>query len=129
MSLVINKIESVPKTVKLCWPKPDTRVPESQRQKPIVEGSVECEFIYHSQKRLEDFDAQVEEGEITTIDRFRALVPVIKGLPIQPGEPQDAHEWLDQAQYGTVISNAIMQDYWLFLAEDRRGNSKKRRSR
>lgn len=129
MSLIINKIASVPKVVDICWPKPDTRVPEARREKPVIEGTLDCEFVYHSQQQLEELDAQVENGEITVIDRFRKLAPVIKGLPIAPDEPQDPHVWLDQAQYGVVISNAIMQDYWLFAAEERRGNSKRRRSR
>ncbi len=129
MAITINPVQSVPKSVQLCWPKPDTRVPEAQRQKPIIEGTVDCEFVYHSQEQLEAIDAQVEDGAITAIERFRKLVPTITGLPIQPGEPQDPHVWLDQHQYGVVISNAIFQDYWLFLADDRRGNSKKRRSR
>ena len=129
MSLVINKIESIPKTVSITWPKPDTRIPQAQRPTPIIDGKLECEFAYHSQQDLEEIDAKVEDGEISAMDRFRKIVPAIKGLPIADGEPTDPHEWLDQAKYGAVITNAIMTDYWAFLAEDRRGNSKKRRSR
>ena len=127
MSITINVTDFIPKRVNFCWPKPDTRLPASQRPKPNIEGFVECEFIYHSQETLENFDGQVEAGEMTTSERFEKLVPTIKGLPLENGET--AHQWIDRHEYGAVIRAAIFEDYWVFVGEGRQGNSAKRRSR
>ena len=126
-TLVINAISTVSRRVDFSWPKPDTRIPEANRPKPIIAGFVNCGYVYHSQEELEKLDEEVESGEITSAERFEKLVPEISGLPLENGET--AHQWLDRHQYGNVVRNAIYEDYWLYTGEARRGNSKKRRSR
>lgn len=126
MSLKINERASVARTVALLWPKPDTRVPEAKREKPILDGTVECDFVYLDKKAAEAVDEQVESGEITHQERFAQLVPDIRGLPLETG--QTAHEWLETHRYGAIVRNAIWEDYVAGMSEGRLGNSKKRRS-
>ena len=126
-TLVINTTQTVSRRVDFAWPKPDTRIPEGQRPKPVVEGFVTCDYAYHSLEELERIDDLVEAGEMTAAERFAKLVPNIDGLPLEDGET--AYQWLDRHKYGSVIRNAILEDYWLHTGEARKGNSRKRRSR
>lgn len=127
MSFVVNEVASVPRTVNLCWPKPDTRIPEAQRPKPVLEGKLECEFAYFSTEESEQMDAKVEAGEMTELERFEKLVPSIKGLPLESGETP--YQWMHRHKYGGVVRAAIYQDWLIFQSEGRAGNSGKRRSR
>lgn len=124
-SLKINDVDTVDRRVNFCWPKADTRVPESQRKKPVIEGHVDCKFAYHSQSDAERLDADVEAGDLSSNERFELLVPEINGLPVTEGERP--HDWLSKHRYGGVIRQAIWEDYLTFMAEGRQGNSKKRR--
>ncbi len=126
-TIVINPIQTVSRRVDFSWPKPDTRIPESIRPKPVLEGFVTCGYAYHATEELERFDELVEAGEMTVSERFEKLVPQIEGLPLENGETP--FQWLERHQYGSVIRNAIFEDYWLYTGEARRGNSKKRRLR
>lgn len=123
--LKVNAVETITRPVTLLWPKPDTRIPVAQRAPVVLDGTVDCKFVLHSQDDAEKLDAQVEAGEITSAERFALLVPDIQGLPLEPG--QTPHQWLAQHQYGAVVRNAIWEDYSASLAEGRQGNSKKRR--
>lgn len=125
MSLKINERDTVSRRVDLLWPKPDTRVPEHQRQKPVLEGHVDCEYVYMSQDDAEELDAKVESGEMTHAERFQKIVVEIRGLPTAPD--QSAHDWIDNHKYGSVVRSAIWQDYLAHLGEGRQGNSKRRR--
>lgn len=127
MALQINSVESVPKSVTLLWPKPDTRIPAAKRPKPVLEGALDCEFVYHAQDDIDLLDGMVEAGEMTVAERFAKLVPVINGLPVDSGET--AHQWLERHQYGAVVRAAIFEEYWTFVGEGRQGNSAKRRLR
>lgn len=125
MSLRINDRSTIERRVHLLWPKPDTRVPEAQRPKPVIDGYVDCDYVYHSQEDAERLDAQVEAGDLSIAERFERLVTDIRGLPLQEGET--AHQWLGANKYGAVVRAAIWEDYVGFLNEGRQGNSKKRR--
>lgn len=125
MSLRINERATIERRVTLLWPKPDTRIPEAQRPKPVLDGHVDCDYVYHSQEDAERLDAQVEAGDLTHQERFERLVTDIRGLPIADGE--SPHNWLNNNKYGAVVRTAIWEDYLLFLGEGRQGNSKKRR--
>lgn len=127
MSFVVNEVNSVPRTVHVCWPKPDTRIPEAQRPKPVLQGKLDCEFAYYSTEDSEVLDAQVEAGELSEMERFERLVPSIKGLPLAEGETP--YQWMNRHKYGGVVRAAIYQDWLLFQGEGRSGNSGKRRSR
>lgn len=127
MTLTIHETNSELRRVDFCWPKPDTRIPAAQRRKPTIEGYVECEFIYFPQDELERDDELAEAGELTWNERIEKMVPVINGLPLENGET--AHEFLARHKYGAVIRTAILEEYWLFVGEGRKGNSRRRRSR
>lgn len=127
MSLVINTVSAQKRTVNLCWPKPDTRIPESQRPTPALKGKVECEFAYFSAEQSDLMDAAVECGDMTTAERFQKLVPSIKGLPLEGDETP--YRWLERHEFGSIVQGAIYQEWLIFQGEAREGNSGKRRSR
>lgn len=124
-SLKVNEVAKIPRPVTLLWPRPDTRIPVAQRAPLILDGVVDCDYALYSQEEAEQLDAQVDAGEMTSAERFALLVPDIRGLPLGP--EQTPHQWLAQHKYGSVVRNAIWEDYQAFLAEGRSGNSKKRR--
>lgn len=124
-TIQIKEVERIPYRVDITWPKPDTRIPEAQRPPPVITGHVDCEFVYFSVEEQKEMDEQIDNGDITIFDKVERMVPVIKGLPLENGET--AHQFLDRFRYGGAIRSAILDDYNKYVAEGRRGNSKKRR--
>ena len=124
-TIKINVEALIPRRIQFCFPKPDTRVPESQRPKPALEGYVDCEYQYFSQEELERQDAEIEAGDLDRTDRFHMLVPMIKGLPLKDG--QSERDFLNTFKFGAVIRAAISADYFEYIQEGRKGNSGKRR--
>lgn len=125
MSLKVTERETITRTVTLLWPKPDTRVPEAQREPIILDGTLDCDFVCQSQVDAEKLDKQVEDGVLSHNERFAKICVDIRGLPLETG--QTAHQWMDQSKYGAVVRAAIWEDYLASLGDARQGNSKKRR--